>query len=41
MPFTTMGTKAFTFGKTMENRDQDFEYEVVDDDDEYDDNTPE
>ncbi|KAJ0244873.1 Uncharacterized protein HA466_0183990 [Hirschfeldia incana] len=40
MPFTTMGTKAFTFGKTMENRDQDFEYEVVDDDDEYDDNTP-
>ncbi|KAJ4915258.1 Ribosomal protein S18 [Raphanus sativus] len=32
MPFTTMGTKAFTFGKTMENRDQDFEYEVVDDD---------
>ncbi|KAL0723776.1 hypothetical protein Bca4012_038375 [Brassica carinata] len=36
MPFTTMGTKAFTFGKTMENRDQDFEYEVVDDDDEYD-----
>ncbi|KAJ0250766.1 Uncharacterized protein HA466_0140510 [Hirschfeldia incana] len=40
IPFTTMGTKAFTFGKTMENRDQDFEYEVVDDDDEYDDNTP-
>ncbi|KAL1202024.1 Small ribosomal subunit protein bS18c [Cardamine amara subsp. amara] len=36
MPFTTMGTKAFTFGKTMENRDQDFEYEVPDDDDEYD-----
>ncbi|CAH2038689.1 unnamed protein product [Thlaspi arvense] len=36
MPFTTMGTKAFTFGRTMENRDQDFEYEVIDDDDEYD-----
>ncbi|ESQ36177.1 hypothetical protein EUTSA_v10008508mg [Eutrema salsugineum] len=36
MPFTTMGTKAFTFGKTMENRDQDFEYEVLDDDDEFD-----
>ncbi|KAL0696597.1 hypothetical protein Bca4012_063777 [Brassica carinata] len=41
VPFTIMGTKAFTFGKTMENRDQGFEYEVVDDDDEYDDNTPE
>ncbi|CAN8295183.1 unnamed protein product [Cochlearia groenlandica] len=40
MPFTTMGTKAFTFGKTMENREQDFEYEVLDDDDEYD-NPPE
>ncbi|VVA90280.1 unnamed protein product [Arabis nemorensis] len=39
MPFTTMGTKAFTFGKTMENRDQDFEYEVLDDE-EYD-NAPE
>ncbi|KAG7596141.1 Ribosomal protein S18 [Arabidopsis suecica] len=36
MPFTTMGTKAFQFGKTMENRDQDFEYEVLDDDDEFD-----
>ncbi|CAA7026341.1 unnamed protein product [Microthlaspi erraticum] len=36
MPFTTMGTKAFTFGKTMENRDQDFEYEVLDDDDDFD-----
>ncbi|KAL0732431.1 hypothetical protein Bca4012_008640 [Brassica carinata] len=41
MPFTTMGTKAFAFGRTMENRDQDFEYEVVEDDDEYEDNTPE
>ncbi|KFK43044.1 hypothetical protein AALP_AA1G071100 [Arabis alpina] len=39
MPFTTMGTKAFQFGKTMENRDQDFEYEVPDDE-EYD-NIPE
>ncbi|XP_010487230.1 PREDICTED: uncharacterized protein LOC104765241 [Camelina sativa] len=37
MPFTTMGTKAFQFGKTMENRDQDFEYEApYDDDDEFD-----
>lgn len=37
MPFTTMGTKAFQYGKTMENRDQDFEYEVLDDDDDFDD----
>lgn len=26
MPFTTMGTKAFVFGKTMEDLDEDFEY---------------
>ncbi|XP_010457888.1 PREDICTED: uncharacterized protein LOC104739288 [Camelina sativa] len=37
MPFTTMGTKVFQYGKTMENRDQDFEYEApYDDDDEFD-----
>lgn len=30
MPFTTMGTKSFVFGKTMENRDEDFEYEIYD-----------
>lgn len=28
MPFTTMGTKHFVFGKTMENLDQDYEYET-------------
>ena len=27
MPFTTMGTKSFIPGKTMENLDEDFEYE--------------
>ncbi|KAJ9698692.1 hypothetical protein PVL29_007652 [Vitis rotundifolia] len=26
LPFTTMGTKAFVFGKTMEDLDEDFEY---------------
>lgn len=31
MPFTTMGTKSFIFGRTMENLDKDFEYEVFDD----------
>lgn len=28
MPFTTMGTKSFVFGKTMEYLDKDYEYEV-------------
>lgn len=27
MPFTTMGTKSFVFGQTMESLDVDFEYE--------------
>lgn len=27
MPFTTMGTKSFIFGKTMENLDDDYAYE--------------
>ncbi|CAM8970543.1 hypothetical protein QQ045_004036 [Rhodiola kirilowii] len=27
MPFTTMGTKSFVYGKTMEAKDEDFEYE--------------
>ncbi|CAJ1972294.1 unnamed protein product [Sphenostylis stenocarpa] len=27
MPFTTMGTKSFIFGRTMKNLDEDFEYE--------------
>lgn len=27
MPFTTMGTKHFVFGKTMENLDEDYEYQ--------------
>lgn len=27
MPFTTMGTKHFVFGKTMENLDVDYAYE--------------
>ncbi|XP_038901583.1 uncharacterized protein LOC120088393 [Benincasa hispida] len=31
MPFTTMGTKSFLFGKSMENLDTDFAYEVPDD----------
>ncbi|KAL9235370.1 hypothetical protein vseg_010132 [Gypsophila vaccaria] len=30
LPFTTMGTKAFVFGKTMENLDQDFEMDPYD-----------
>uniref|UniRef100_A0A2N9HMY4 Small ribosomal subunit protein bS18c n=1 Tax=Fagus sylvatica TaxID=28930 RepID=A0A2N9HMY4_FAGSY len=30
MPFTTMGTKSFVFGKTMEALDEDFEYETYD-----------
>lgn len=30
MPFTTMGTKTFVFGKTMEDLDKDYEYEVFD-----------
>lgn len=28
MPFTTMGTKSFIFGRTMENLDEDFQYET-------------
>ncbi|XP_031271207.1 uncharacterized protein LOC116129622 [Pistacia vera] len=28
MPFTTMGRKAFVFGKTMEDLDKDYEYET-------------
>ena len=28
MPFTTMGTKAFISGRTMENVDDDFAYET-------------
>ncbi|KAJ7949754.1 30S ribosomal protein S18, chloroplastic [Quillaja saponaria] len=28
MPFTTMGTKSFVFGKTMEEQDADYEYEI-------------
>ena len=30
MPFTTMGTKAFIFGKSMEGLDEDYEYETYD-----------
>ncbi|KAM0999209.1 hypothetical protein FF1_005943 [Malus domestica] len=30
MPFTTMGTKSFVFGKTMESLDEDYEYESYD-----------
>lgn len=30
MPFTTMGTKSFVFGKTMENLDEDYEYDTYD-----------
>lgn len=30
MPFTTMGTKSFVYGKSMENLDKDYEYEVYD-----------
>ena len=30
LPFTTMGTKAFVFGKTMEDLDQDFMVETYD-----------
>ncbi|KAH7542244.1 uncharacterized protein LOC125421185 isoform X2 [Ziziphus jujuba] len=28
MPFTTMGTKSFVYGKTMEDLDEDYEYET-------------
>ncbi|KAF3454250.1 hypothetical protein FNV43_RR04697 [Rhamnella rubrinervis] len=31
MPFTTMGTKSFVFGKTMENLDEDYQYDIYDD----------
>ncbi|KAH0748871.1 hypothetical protein KY290_028103 [Solanum tuberosum] len=30
MPFTTMGTKHFVFGRTMEDLDADYEYEMYD-----------
>lgn len=30
MPFTTMGTKSFVFGETMENLDKDFKYVTYD-----------
>ncbi|PHT48858.1 hypothetical protein CQW23_13066 [Capsicum baccatum] len=30
MPFTTMGTKQFVFGRTMEDVDADYEYEIYD-----------
>ncbi|KAH0658522.1 hypothetical protein KY289_027270 [Solanum tuberosum] len=30
MPFTTMGTKHFVFGRTMEDLDTDYEYEMYD-----------
>ncbi|XP_071700864.1 uncharacterized protein [Rutidosis leptorrhynchoides] len=30
MPFTTMGTKHFVYGRNMENLDNDYEYEVYD-----------
>lgn len=30
MPFTTMGTKHFKYGKTMENLDEDYEFETYD-----------
>jgi len=30
LPFTTMGTKAFVFGRTMEDLDQDFMVEAYD-----------
>lgn len=30
MPFTTMGTKRFAFGQTMEDLDQDYEYDTYD-----------
>lgn len=32
MPFTTMGTKQFTYGRTMEDEDTDFGYEIYDHD---------
>ncbi|KAK4794014.1 hypothetical protein SAY86_012008 [Trapa natans] len=30
IPFTTMGTKSFVYGKSMQNLDKDYEYEVHD-----------
>ena len=30
MPFTTMGTKSFVFGKSIENLDEDYEHETFD-----------
>ena len=30
MPFTTMGTESFVYGKSMEDLDEDFEYETFD-----------
>lgn len=31
MPFTTMGTKSFVFGRSMEVDNKDYEYEAFDD----------
>jgi len=28
MPFTTMGTKSFVYGRTMESHEEDFAYET-------------
>jgi hypothetical protein len=30
MPFTTMGTKSFVFGTTMQSQDEDFQYRSYD-----------
>ncbi|KAF2566608.1 hypothetical protein F2Q68_00027591 [Brassica cretica] len=39
-PISSVSSKSNVFAPNIEIRDQDCEYEVVDDDDEYDDNTP-
>lgn len=31
MPFTSMGTKPFIFGKNMKDADEDYEYNTYDD----------
>lgn len=31
MPFTSMGKKAFVFGRTMEDLDEDYEFDEYDD----------
>eukprot|EP01018_Ginkgo_biloba_P001988 Gb_13637 [translate_table: standard] len=33
MPFTSMGKKAFVFGKTMEDLDEDYEFDHYDEED--------